>query len=152
MVLWVGNVEVEECGKWKMSFHRFDDGHTGLRSSSMTASTVISFSVHRPFTPSCSSWTCMLLASAKTQAKPTQKTSKNEQQSEDVQNDLPIFPGSPCSIHLKNIRCAKLWASTVSFKPPVGATMGRVPRRMASIWTKPQGSHLMERSHFFHVF
>eukprot|EP00438_Fugacium_kawagutii_P035885 Skav214944 [mRNA] locus=scaffold2244:107810:110276:- [translate_table: standard] len=53
-------------------------------SSSITASTVISFSVHRPFTPS----------------------------------------------------------STVSFKPPVGATMGSVPRRMASICTKPQGSHL----------
>eukprot|EP00438_Fugacium_kawagutii_P035888 Skav214947 [mRNA] locus=scaffold2244:126858:130726:- [translate_table: standard] len=55
-----------------------------LGSSSITASTVISFSVQRPFTPS----------------------------------------------------------STVSFKPPVGATMGSVPRRMASICTKPQGSHL----------
>ena len=32
--------------------------------------------------------------------------------------------------------------STVSFKPPVGATMGKVPKRMASICTKPQGSHL----------
>ena len=40
-------------------------------------------------------------------------------------------------------------ASTVSFKPPVGATMGSVPRRMASICTRPQGSHL---SRFFLSF
>ena len=35
-------------------------------------------------------------------------------------------------------------ASTVSFKPPVGATIGKVPKRMASICTKPQGSHLLK--------
>ena len=41
-------------------------------------------------------------------------------------------------------------ASTVSFKPPVGATMGKVPKRMASICTRPQGSHL-KGGKFIHV-
>ena len=33
-------------------------------------------------------------------------------------------------------------SSTVSLRPPVGATIGKVPSRMASICTKPHGSHL----------
>ena len=56
------------------------------------------------------------------------------------ENDMGRTPCQPQVSHSGPI----LRASTVSFKPPVGATMGKVPKRMASICTKPQGSHLLK--------
>ena len=121
-------------------------------SSSITASTVISFSVQRPLTPSCQvlCWESQLKLENRSihryPARPLRPPFihgwANPFETIPLLKDSSTFFEQTSGGLIEQSR-----SSTVSLRPPVGDTMGKVPKRMASICTRPQGSHLTQHKH-----